>query len=161
MDYELILSAPDGTARDVTQLVQTVTWSGSDSQTARELTVSLAVPRDGSVTPPELAEGAGLIFRRAGEQLFTGPLLSATTSSQSSVVDLSALDRGRYLVGNEGWYQFAGAFPETAVAAICRDYGIPVASLARTGLTVSRKFPGVSPDQIIQSLYALAAQKHG
>lgn len=161
MDYELILSAPDGTARDVAQLVQTVTWSGSDSQTARELTVSLAVPRDGSVDPPELAEGAQLIFRREGTQIFAGPLLSATTSSQSSVVDLSALDRGRYLVGNEGWYQFENAAPETAVAAICRDYGIPVASLARTGLTVSRKFPGVSLDKIIQSLYALAAQKNG
>ena len=37
MDYELILTAPSGTSRDVTQLVQTVTWSGSDSQTAREL----------------------------------------------------------------------------------------------------------------------------
>ena len=52
MDYELILTAPSGTSRDVTQLVQTVTWSGSDSQTARELSASLAVPRDGSVTPP-------------------------------------------------------------------------------------------------------------
>ena len=111
MDYELILTAPSGTSRDVTQLVQTVTWSGSDSQTARELSASLAVPRDGSVAPLELVEGAQLIFRREGTQLFAGPLLSATTSSQSSVVDLSALDRGRYLVKNEGWYQFANAAP--------------------------------------------------
>ena len=113
------------------------------------------------MAPPELVEGAQLIFRREGIQLFAGPLLSATTSSQSSVVDLSALDRGRYLVKNEGWYQFANAAPETAVAAICRDYNIPVASLARTGLTVSRKFPGIALDKIIKSLYALAAQKNG
>lgn len=161
MDYELILTAPGGTARDVTQLVQTVTWSGSDSQTARELSASLAVPKDGSVTPPELVEGSQLTLRREGAQLFAGPLLSVTTSSQSSVVDLSALDRGRYLVGNEGWYQFAGVPPETAVAAICRDYSIPVAALAQTGLAVSRKFPGVALDKIIKSLYALAAQKNG
>ena len=161
MDYELILTAPGGTSRDVTQLVQTVTWSGSDSQTARELSASLAVPKDGSVTPPELVEGSQLTLRREGAQLFAGPLLSVTTSSQSSVVDLSALDRGRYLVGSEGWYQFAGVPPETAVAAICRDYSIPVAALAQTGLAVSRKFPGVALDKIIKSLYALAAQKNG
>lgn len=161
MSYELILTPPSGASRDATQLVQTATWSGSDGQIARELSASLVVPKDGSVPPPELVEGSQLTLRRDGVQLFTGPLISATTTSQSSVVDLSALDRGRYLVGNKGWYQFTGAAPEIAVAAICKDFGIPVAGLARTGLTVSRKFPGVALDKIIKSLYALAAEKNG
>ena len=90
-----------------------MSWSGSVRQTARELSATLAVPRTGSVTPPALREGAYLTLRRAGETVFTGPLLTATTSSQDSLVDLSALDRGRFLVGNEGWYSFSGITPET------------------------------------------------
>ncbi|WP_294522909.1 hypothetical protein [uncultured Pseudoflavonifractor sp.] len=162
MDYELLLTAPSGgETRDFAQLVQTMSWSGSVRQTARELSATLAVPRDGSVTPPALREGAYLTLRRAGETVFTGPLLTATTSSQDSLVDLSALDRGRFLVGNEGWYSFSGVTPETAAAAIARDYGIPVAALAAAGVSVSRKFPGVALDKIIRTLYGLAGEQNG
>ena len=162
MDYELLLTAPSGgETRDFAQLVQTMSWSGSVRQTARELSATLAVPRDGSVTPPALREGAYLTLRRAGETVFTGPLLTATTSSQDSLVDLSALDRGRFLVGNEGWYSFSGITPETAAAAIARDYGIPVAALAAAGVSVSRKFPGVALDKIIRTLYGLAGEQNG
>lgn len=162
MDYELLLTAPSGgETRDLAQLVQTMSWSGSVRQTARELSATLAVPRDGSVTPPALREGAYLTLRRAGETVFTGPLLTATTSSQDSLVDLSALDRGRFLAGNEGWYSFSGVTPETAAAAIARDYGIPVGALASTGVSVSRKFPGVTLDKIIRTLYGLAGEVSG
>lgn len=162
MDYELLLTAPSGgETRDFAQLVQTMSWSGSVRQTARELSATLAVPRDGSVTPPALREGAYLTLRRAGETVFTGPLLTATTSSQDSLVDLSALDRGRFLVGNEGWYSFSGVTPETAAAAIARDYGIPVGALAAAGVSVSRKFPGVALDKIIRTLYGLAGEQSG
>ena len=161
MDYELLLTAPGAGTRDVTELVQTVSWSGSDKQTARELSASLAVPRDGSVEPPALVEGASLTFRREGRALFTGPLVSATTGTDSSVVDLSALDNGRFLVGNEGWYQFKAGAPEAAAAAVCGDFGIPVASLAPGGATVSRKFPGEALDKIVRTMYALAAAQTG
>ena len=59
--YSLHMAAPGGSGlRDVTQLVQSITWSGSLRQTARQLSVRLAIPRDGSVEPPELEEGAAL-----------------------------------------------------------------------------------------------------
>lgn len=162
MDYQFILTAPGGESRDLAQLIQSITWSGSDLQTARQLSASLAVPRDGSVEPPALEEGAQITFRLSGQgDLLTGPLLSVTTTSQSSVVDLSALDYGRFLVGNDGWYQFSGAAPETAVATICQDFGIRAGNLAKTGVMVSRKFPGVSLDKMIRSLYALASQQNG
>lgn len=160
--YELLLTPPGGgVPRDLAQLVQSITWSGSDTEAARALSLSLAVPRDGSVELPQLVEGSALTFRVKGDPLFTGPLLSATTTSQSAVVDLSAMDNGRFLVGNEGWYQFNDTGPEQAAAAVCGDFGIPVAALAPGGATASRKFPGVSLDKIIKTMYALAADKSG
>lgn len=160
--YELLLTAPGGgSVQDLTQLVQTITWSGDVRQVCRELSASLAVPRDGSVEPPALEEGAVLALRRAGSPLFTGPLLTATTTTQSSAVDLSALDRGRFLLGNEGWYKFSGVTPEGAAAALARDFGIPTGSLAATGVFISRKFPGVSLDKILRTLYNLAGERNG
>ena len=162
ISYEMLLTSPGGeTVRDLAQLMQSVTLSGSDAETARTLSCSIAVPRDGSVEPPSLVEGASLTFRVSGVPVFTGPLLSVTTTSQSASVDLKALDNGRFLVGNEGWYQFKDAAPEQAAAAVCGDFGIPVAGLAQGGAVVSRKFPGVSLDKIIKTMYALAADRSG
>ena len=162
MDYDLILTAPGGGSnRDMTQLIKELSWSGSVDQTARELSASMAVPRDGSVEPPALEEGAALTLRLDGETRFTGPLLTATATSQDALADLSALDRGRYLVGNEGWYKFTAATPEEAVVALARDYGIPVARLASTGVPVSRKFSGVALDKIIRTMYAKAGERTG
>lgn len=71
--YQLLLVEPGGSGyRDVTELVQSISWTGSKNQVARELSAALAVPRDGSVEPPELEEGAALIFREGGVQRFTG-----------------------------------------------------------------------------------------
>ena len=80
--YELLLTPPGGgVPRDLAQLVQSITWSGSDTEAARALSLSLAVPRDGSVEPPQLVEGSALTFRVKGEPLFTGPLLSTRAAS--------------------------------------------------------------------------------
>lgn len=61
--YHLKLVEPGGSGfRDVTGLAQSVTWSGDAKQIARTLSAGLAVPRDGSVEAPNLAEGVALIL---------------------------------------------------------------------------------------------------
>lgn len=161
-DYQLLLSAPGGgSMRDVTQLVQSITWSGSIRQTARQLSVRLTVPRDGSVEPPELAEGAALRLKQGDDVLFTGQLLTAATSTQSSLADLSALDGGRFLAGNQGWYQFSGQTPEGAARRVCGDFGIPAGRLAATGVALRRRFPGTALDKLITAMYTLAGEQNG
>ena len=160
--YRLVLTAPgDGESRDLTALVQSVTWQGDIRQTARELSAALAVHRDGSVEVPALEEGAWLTLQGPDAPLFFGPLVQCTTSSQSMVVNLHALDRGRFLAGNRGWYKFTGATPEAAAALICSDFGIPAGTLAATGVPLTQNFPGASLDKLIRSLYTLAGAQNG
>ena len=108
--YRFLVTAPGGgESRDTTQLVQSISWTGDVRQTARELTAALVVPRDGSVETPPLEEGAWLTMQAESRNLFFGPLLQCSTNTQSVVVNVSALDRGRYLVGNKGRYKFTNA----------------------------------------------------
>lgn len=160
--YQLLLAAPGGASlRDVTQLTQSITWSGSLRQTARQLSARLVVPKDGSVEPPALEEGAALILRRENETLFTGQLVTATTSSQSSVANLGALDGGRFLSGNQGWYRFDNVPAESAAAMVASDFGIRTGRLASTGVLLRRKFPGTDLDKIITTMYSLAGEQTG
>lgn len=159
--YSLYLTVPGQPSVDVTELAQSVTWSGNTGQVGRELQATLAIPKDGSVPPPPLKQGALVTLRSGGVSRFLGPLLGATTDSQSSAVDLSALDRAWYLTQNEGWYKFSKVTPEQALATIAATYGIPLGTVAKTGIAVSRKFPGVSLDKILGTLYTLAAAQSG
>ncbi len=160
--YTLRLIEPGGTAcKDITQLVQSIAWCGDVGQAARSLDVALAVPRDGSIERPNLDEGCALQFAVDGEPQFTGQVVSATTSTQTVVVDLSALDGGRFLVGNQGWYSFSNTPPERAARQICADFGIPAGAIAAAGVAVSRKFPGVALDDILLTLYTLAGETSG
>ena len=158
--YTLILTSP-GSGQDVTELVQSVSWSGSIRQIARELRVALAVPRDGSVQAPALDEGAGLVLQgEQGQVVFTGQLLQCTTTTQNSIVDLCALDRGRFLVGNQGWFCFRDVPVEAAAAQVCGAFGIPVGALASGG-NVTRKFSGVALDKIVITLYSIVTEQTG
>ena len=160
--YRLSVTAPGGgETRDVTALTQSITWSGDIRQTARELRSALVIPRDGSVEAPPLEEGAWLTQQAAGQTLFFGPLIQCSTSSQSFVVNVSALDRGRFLAGNEGFYKFTNITPEAAARTICSDFGIPVGTLAATGVALTQNFPGKTLDSIIRTLYTMAGERSG
>ena len=68
MAYELSLIAPGGgSVRDITQLVQNLTWSGSVDQVARELSCTLAVQWvTVTLMCPMMSLAATLIFKQPG-----------------------------------------------------------------------------------------------
>ena len=160
-DYALILTARDGTRYDATQRVGTLSWGGSVKQTARQVETDLVQPDDGSLPALPTENGSGVQLLLDGEAVFTGVAVTRKRSTQGQTVTLSALDRGFYLAGNQGWYTYRDAAPEQAVAALCADFGIPVGTLAPAGARVQRKFPGTALDQIAATLYNLAGEQTG
>lgn len=160
-DYQLILTARDGMRYDATQRICTLDWSGSVKQTARQLEVVLTESADGSLPALPTENGSGVQLLLDGEPAFTGVAVTRTRGTQAQTVTLSALDRGFYLAGNQGWYTYRDAAPEQAVAALCADFGIPVGTLVPAGARVQRKFPGTDLDQIATTLYSLAGEQTG
>ncbi|QNL45710.1 hypothetical protein H8790_06870 [Oscillibacter hominis] len=154
--YHVYLTRSGERSVDVTELVQTLTWSGNVNQVGREVRCGLLADR---ALP--LEQGALVTLRSGGKSRFLGPLVSVTRDSQSAVADLGAVDRSWYLTQNEGWYKFQNTAPEQAAASIASTYGLPTGSIAKSGVTVSRKFPGVPLDKILTTLYTLAGEKNG
>lgn len=160
-DYQLILTGTDGTGADATQRISSLSWSGSIKQTARQLEADLVTPNDGSLPELPCANGTQALLKVSGQARFTGTLVTREKATDSALTTVTALDRGLFLANNEGWYSFRGTTPEAAVRTICAAYGIPVGTLAATGMAVSRKYPGVALSKILDSLYTLAAEQNG
>ena len=133
-DYSVLLTAPGGgSARDITQLIRDITWQGNISKVPREWGATLALDKRDPASLPDLAEGCQITMLVDGKAIYTGPLQSVTTDSQSVLGDITSMDRGWYLAQNEGWYRFDGTPAEQIASKVCGDFGIPVGKLAATG----------------------------
>lgn len=144
----------DGTkTMDATALVQSLNWSGSWQDCARQLSVS--------VLPQALAELGGAIhLYLSGELRFSGRITDRQRDSLSQTISLTALDNGHYLKKNSTYRSVRNQTPEAVAREVCGAYDIPVGSLAATGVSLSRNFLGASLYQVIQTMYTLAGEQN-
>ena len=148
---------------DVTELLTTYTWSGGKDRCARGLDFTMAVSElDPGLARVDCPLGSAVqLLDDGGTALWTGYVVQRKKDSQGVVLTHRCLDRGMYLANNYGWYTFKSDTAESAVRRVCGDFGIPVGSLAATGVKVGRKFAGVALHKIVTTLYALAGEQTG
>lgn len=145
---------------DISQLVQQVKWSGSQSRIARQLQLDYVQSLWAENFPQvDIPVGSVLeMLEEDGSCLFYGYVVTRKRIGDAASISLTALDRGMYLANNQGTYKFSGTAPEAIAAQVCQDYGVPVKSLVQTGVKVSRKFAGVKLSEIIMTAYTLASE---
>lgn len=143
---------------DVTQLSSGLTWSGDKQRATRSLQVSLITAK----LPDGVDMGDWMeLTDDNGGSLFYGLVVQVKATSGSPTAQVTAYDRGVYLVNNDGTYNFRNTTPEAAAAQICREYSIPYTAIAETGVRISRKFAAVSLWQIMATMYAKAGEQNG
>ncbi len=150
------------TVYDATDMCGSITNAGSYNSVARTLDFALLSPRyDKNQPMVPAAIGDHVQFFVGADLQFDGYIFTLDRDSGSEIVDVGCFDRGIYLKRNEAAYRFTGKTPEDITRQVCRDFGIPVGTLAETGVPIRRNFPGVSLYQIIQTAYTLAAERTG
>lgn len=146
---------------DITQLVGSVTWSGDFQEASRTLEFDMIVsPYDKNIPKVDVKCGDVVKFYENNTELFRGYVLFRRRSYNSTKMSFECLDRGFYLINNEGAYNFKGKTPEEVAKKLCSDFGIPVGSIASTGYKFDKKFTGTNLDEIIMTFYTLASTKN-
>ncbi len=158
-----ILITNNSKTLDITELVQTVTWSGDYQQCARtlefELTASTFADKNIPVIKCEL--GSAVTLQQNSTILFEGYIFERQKNTDSNVINITCYDRGIYLKRNEAYYTFGGETAEVIVRRICSEYDIKIGSIATTGVKINRNFMGVSLYNIIMTCYTIASEKTG
>lgn len=158
---KLLITNNEGTF-DITDLVQTINWSGDYMQCARTLEFGLtSSPADKNVPVITCELGNNVVFQQDNRVLFDGYVFERQKDTGSSVINVTCFDRGIYLKRNEGTYKFTNMTPEAIAKRICSDFGITPGNIATTGIKITRNFIGVSLYKIIQTAYTLASEKNG
>lgn len=162
MTMQLLIAAPDWSkSYDVTELAESVAWAGSYDTVGRTVDFALPVDDGGLLPVIPCPMGSHVQLLADGALRFDGTVFTRERTAGENLLSLGAVDRGINLKACEGSYQFKGWTPEAVAARVCGDYGFTAGNLARTGVSVTRKFAGVSLYQIIQTAYTLAAEQTG
>ena len=145
---------------DITQLIQSIEWSGSYQQACRKLSFSvLASPYDTSIPKVDIQCGYVVRLFEEDKELFRGYIQSRDISYNSNSINYMALDGGTYVLRNELVYNFKNKTAEEITSIVCNDLGIPAGNIASTNQAMSKKFFGKGAYDIIMTAYTYASAK--
>jgi len=120
-----------GGGLDITQLVESITWSGRRGSPARTLSVNL-LDDDGywhERSGIDVEEGWQCLFRYDGQELFRGIFMSQSVS-QTKRASLKAYDNGIYLSNNRDTFVYEGKTASDIFQDVCTRFGIPAGDVA-------------------------------
>ena len=153
---------PSGTTANITEMCRSITWSGDWRSAARTLSYSPVVSADDIHLPRAPTElGGSVQFWKDSSLLMDAYALERTRDSLGHTIDVTAYDRGLYLTRNSDFLRVEERTAESVTAEVCGKFGIPVGSLAATGVPITRNFLGVALYKIIMTMYTLAADQTG
>lgn len=147
--------------RDLSQLVEKVTWSGDSKQVARKLVFSIATRSTDRFLPKvTINEGDGVLFKDGGRTLFGGPVFDIEKSASGNITTYTAFDLMFY-INNSDINKVFDDTPEAITAWICSHLGVPFGSAAPTGIKVYLPWLGRNAYEAIMTSYTTASRQNG
>lgn len=149
--------------KDISELVEKITWSGDTSQVARKINFTVAKNmRDKNFPNVVINLGDEIIMQDdGGKNIFGGIIFDIDKKGSSKVVTYLAYDLLFYVNQSDVNKIFQGT-PESIVAEICAGLEIPCGELAPTnGVTVKAPCFGKKAYAAIMMAYTAAARKNG
>ena len=148
--------------KDLSELIETITWAGDTKQVARTLKFTVAKNKQDKNFPAVIInEGDEVILQDdAGKDIFGGIIFDIDKAAASRVESYLAYDLMFY-INNSDINQLFDGTPETIVPEICRELGIDVGEMAVTGIHVSVPCFGKKAYEAIMMAYTAASKKNG
>ena len=145
-------------SQDITQIVESIEWEGSDTQASRQASISVAYNPYRGISH-EIKLGDRLCLKE-DTCLFYGIVTSAERTGDIGAVKYTAKDYMHYLLRSTGSYNFKKTTPEKITKRICNDLQIETVSLYKTNIHLgSLLFENTSYYKMIVESYNHAARK--
>lgn len=146
---------------DISELVESITWSGDYQQAARRLEVSLvSSPTDYYLPKVDVKLGNMLkLLTDEGKELFRGYVFYRERSTVG--IKVTAYDGLVYLTKSKATYNFKKMTAEAITKKVAGDFGIPVGNLISTGIVQSFIADSQRIYDIIMQAYTGASKQNG
>lgn len=158
-----ILLINNSETKDITQVVSKITWSGSLSEAARRLELSVVTsPTDYYLPKIDIQLGNMIKLIDDNEnELFQGYVFFREKSYNNNEITVTAYDGLIYLLKSKGTYNIKNMTAEGLTEELCNEFNIPVGDIITTGIPQSRIFENTSIYDIIMTMYTNASKQNG
>lgn len=148
--------------KDISELVEKITWSGDTKQVARKITFTIAYSSTDYYLPkPQITEGKTVLLQKDdGTDLFFGLVMEIDKKSSSTTVSYLAYDFLYYILKSDVNAVF-DTTPENAARQVATELGVPVGELATTGIHVYMPCLGENAYNTIMMGYTAASKQNG
>lgn len=120
---------------------ESVTWSGTDQQSSRELTFTLPCnPYDKTLNQSQIKLGDLIKLYDGSDRLFVGTVTNREKTAEIGSISFTAKDFMHHLLRSNGAYKFKNMTPEKIAKKVCGDVKIPVGSLAKSNAIIPKMF---------------------
>lgn len=150
-------------SQDISKLIKEVRWSGSRTEVARKLEVTLVQDERDSQWPViDFDNGYTVIaYDDDGNEFFQGNIYRYKRSRADSNLYFMCWDNLHVLKASKLTKQYEDALPEDITQELCRQLGVQTGDIAQTGETVSFIANNKTGYQIIMMAYTEAHKKNG
>ena len=127
-----LLVVKDKKTIDMTNLVQSVRWSGRKGSSARTITVTM-IDDDGyrhARSGIDVADGNQCVFLVDGKERFRGILMNQNQGDKKQL-KFKAYDNGIYLANNKDTFVYKNKTADQVFSDVCSRFGIPPGEVAK------------------------------
>ena len=147
--------------KDISELVEKITWSGDTKQVSRKLSFSIVKNiRDSNFPQVTIAEGDEVIMMDGDTPVWGGIVHDVDRTASSSTTSYVAFDLMFY-VNNSDISRVFDTTPENVVRELCTEFQITPGGVAETGLQVYLPCLGESAYKAIMMAYTYASRRNG
>lgn len=147
--------------KDITELVQTITWSGDVREVSRKLQFAVIFNEtDSYMSTVDLTVGDDVLMQYGDKTIFGGVIHNVSRSASAKTVTYMAYDL-MYYVKQSDISRIFDATPESITRQICDDLNIPAGSIATTGLSVYYPCLNKNAYEAIMAAYTNAGRING
>ena len=117
---------------DMTNLVQSVRWSGRKGSSARTITVTM-IDDDGyrhARSGIDVADGNQCVFLVDGKERFRGILMNQNQGDKKQL-KFKAYDNGIYLANNKDTFVYKNKTADQVFSDVCSRFGVPTGEVAK------------------------------
>lgn len=148
---------------NITNVIGTITWSGSAYSSARSLEFTILNPAgDTHYNMPVIKTGDVICFYNDSTKLFHGKVTKRERKGEAGTVTYTAQDYMLYLIRSKGTYKFKKKKPEQITRLICNDLKIKTKNIAKTNVKIKKIFFSEKEYyNMILAAYTKAKRKNG
>lgn len=125
------ITIQDGVTKDITQLIESVTWKGRKGAAGRSITATLIDSKEHPQSGIDVAKGAQCLFKWNDKELFRG-LITRQGKSRAKKMTIDARDSLIHMANNDDTFYYKNVTAGYIFKDCCKRYQIPYGDIVDT-----------------------------